>query len=249
MKGRRYNYKLMPKAASHDGQPSHGMPPARIRVLLVDDHPIIRHGLKQLINAESDMEVCEDVSDARRGLDAALRLKPDLVCVDIALKGSADGIDFIKNLKLQIPTARILVVSMHEESLYAAWALKAGSHGYLTKAEALSKIVEAIHVVVSGGIYTSEKLRQQALLIVSGQERKPDSPVDGLTDRELEILRLIGDGIEPNDMAATLNISVKTVNAHRQHIRAKLRLSGSGELAKFAVLWVENRRDLGRSLQ
>lgn len=202
---------------------------------------MVRHGLKQLINAEPDLEVCAEMSDAKKGLDAALRLKPDLVCVDISLKGSGNGIDFIKNIKAQLHKTRTLVVSMHSEALYAFRALRAGARGYVMKEEATSQVVKAVQVVTNGGIYLSERLRQQVLLNLVQGDGLSGCPVDILSDRELEILQLIGDGMTVREIAGQLKISLKTVETHRANIRDKLNLSNSRELAHFALLWVTEK--------
>jgi len=212
-------------------------PLQQIRVVLIDHHPLIRHSLKQLIDSQPHMKVSAEVSDARKGLDAALRLKPHLICVAISLKGGANGIAFIKNIKGLLPDTRILVISMHQESLYAFRALRAGAHGYLMKQEAIKKVLEAIQVVTGGGIYLSEELRQRVILhLVEGGELA-ESPIDMLSDRELEILQLIGEGMMPKEIVSQLNISAKTVDSHKANICRKLNLPNHAELARFATTW------------
>jgi DNA-binding NarL/FixJ family response regulator len=183
----------------------------KYRVLVLDDHPLFRFGLARLINAQPGLTVCGEAQNAVEGLDEALRLTPDLITVDISLNDSANGIEFVKNIRAHLENTRILVVSMHDESIYALRALRAGAQGYLMKQEVLGRVVEAIRTVASGGIFLSEVLRQQVLLNLANGSAANRSPIDSLSDRELEVLQLSGKGQTPREIAAQLGISVKTV--------------------------------------
>jgi DNA-binding NarL/FixJ family response regulator len=207
------------------------------RVFVLDDHPLFRFGLKRLINGQPDLTVCGEAQNAINGLDEALRLKPDLITVDISLSESTNGIEFVKNIRAHLDNTRILVVSMHEESIYALRALRAGAQGYLMKQEALPRAVEAIRTVVAGGIFLSEGMRQQVLVNLASGNGTNCSPIDSLSDRELEVLQLSGQGQTPREIANQLGISVKTVETHRMRVREKLNLSSSAELMRFAMAW------------
>ena len=209
----------------------------KCRVFILDDHPLFRFGLKRLINAQSDLIVCGEAQNAVEGLDEALRLNPDLITVDISLNESTNGIEFVKNIRAHLETARILVLSMHDESIYALRALRAGAQGYLMKEEVLLRVVEAIRTVASGGIFLSETLRQQVLVNLANGNSANRSPIDTLSDRELEVLQLSGQGMTPREIATQLGISVKTVETHRMRVREKLNLATSAELMRFAIAW------------
>jgi DNA-binding NarL/FixJ family response regulator len=207
------------------------------RVFVLDDHPLFRFGLKRLINAQPDLTVCGEAPDAVSGLDEALKLNPDLITVDISLNESTNGIEFVKNIRAHLENTRILVVSMHDESIYALRALRAGAQGYLMKGEALPRAIEAIRTVAAGGIFLSEGMRQQVLLNLANGNGTNRSPIDSLSDRELEVLQLSGQGQTPREIANQLGISVKTVETHRMRVREKLNLSNSAELMRFAIAW------------
>jgi DNA-binding NarL/FixJ family response regulator len=214
------------------------------RVLILDDHPLFRFGLKRLINAQPDLVVCGEAQDAVAGLDEALRLNPDLITVDISLNESTNGIEFVKNIRAHLETARILVLSMHEESVYALRALRAGAQGYLMKQEVLARVVDAIRTVAAGGIFLSEPLRQQVLASLADGGKANRSPIDALSDRELEVLQLTGQGQTPREIACQLGISVKTVETHRMRVREKLKLANSAELMRFAMGWCGEARGI-----
>jgi DNA-binding NarL/FixJ family response regulator len=205
------------------------------RVFLVDDHPIVRQGLAQLINNEPDLIVAGQGEDAFQSLRDIAKTKPDLVLVDVSLKDS-DGIELLKELKSQTPDLPVLVVSMHDESLYAERALRAGAGGYVMKQEAPQTLLAAIRAVLSGQVYVSSKMGAALLQrMVSGKKRDAGLPMDRLTDRELEIFRMIGGGKSVKDIADNLFLSVKTVEAHREHIKEKLNIKTSAELLRFAI--------------
>jgi DNA-binding NarL/FixJ family response regulator len=213
----------------------------KTKVFLVDDHPLVRTGIAQLINKEPDMIVCgeaEDAPDALKGISVS---KPDLVTVDISLRGY-NGIELIKNIKSLHPELPILVLSMHEEGVYAQRALRAGALAYVMKQEAPDKVLLAIRRILNGDIYVSEKVGVQMLhQIVNGGSNPHGSPVDRLSDRELEVTQLIGEGRTTREIASYLNVSVKTIESHRANIKEKLGLKNGPELIKFCVQWVEQQ--------
>lgn len=217
--------------------PEPGAGGRKYRVFVLDDHPLFRFGLKRLINSQPDLTVCGEAQNAVAGLDEALRLRPDLITVDISLNESTNGIEFVKNIRTHLEDTRILVLSMHDESIYALRALRAGAQGYLMKQEVLVRVVEAIRTVAKGGIFLSETLRQQVLVNLANGNPANRSPIDTLSDRELEVLQLSGQGQTPREIASQLGISVKTVETHRMRVREKLNLASSAELMRFAIAW------------
>ena len=211
----------------------------RKRILLVDDHAVVRYGIAQLINHEGDLEVCGEEEDAAHALGQIPRLKPDLVVVDISLKDSS-GLELIRNIKAQYNRIPMLVVSTHDESVYAEVAFRAGALGYLMKAEALEKIVVAIRRVLSGNIYVSDALaarlvRQQ----VSGRPSVQESVTERLTSRELEVFQLIGQWKKTSEIARQLHLSIKTIEYYREQIKQKLDLHNAAELTQRATFWTQ----------
>jgi DNA-binding NarL/FixJ family response regulator len=208
-------------------------------VFLVDDHPLVRQGLTQIINNESDLEVTGEAADAAQALTAITKQMPDLVIADISLRGT-NGLELVKNIKAVCQNIPVLVFSMHDESVYAQRALRAGARAYLMKQESAEKIVEAIRKVLSGEIYVSAKVADQVLhQIVSGASASSQNPIERLSDRELEVIQLIGKGLSTREIASNLNLSVKTIESHRAHIKEKLSLRNATELVQFCVQWVE----------
>jgi len=209
------------------------------RILIVDDHPVVREGLTQQINREPDLEVCAEASNASQAMEAVARAKPDLVLADINLPGRS-GLELIRDLHAVSPRLPVLVLSMHDESVFAERVLRAGGRGYLSKQAGAEKLAEAIRRVLSGQIYVSETVSTRLLNGLSGEHpgRVP-SPVAQLTDRELEVFTLIGQAMETKDIARRLHMSSKTVEAHRGSIKRKLKLKTGPELTRHAVLWVE----------
>src|SRR5881296_1316765 len=206
----------------------------KIKVLLVDDHPILRAGLRRLIDAEADMTVCGEAEEGPRAFDLVGTLQPDIAVIDISLKGS-NGIELIKNLKARYPELPTLILSMHDESLYAERALRAGSRGYIMKEEAIEQVLTAIRKVLGGEIFLSEKMKSKMLQqMASGRGKVVSSPIEQLTDRELEVFRLIGEGCSTRQIAGQLHLSVRTVEAYREYIKAKLNLKNSTELVQHA---------------
>lgn len=210
------------------------------RVIIVDDHPLFRHGIGDLINAESDLEVCGEADSAPTALDAIRRLKPDLVIVDISLKGT-NGIELVKSIKAEYPKLAMLVLSMHDESLYALRALRAGARGYVMKQEALDRVMGAMRQVLTGEIYVSPAMSERMLHEFVAGNSTGGSLTDKLTDRELEILNLIGRGRGVQEIAQELHLSAKTVETHRAHIKEKFNFKTARELARFAVQWVDQQ--------
>jgi DNA-binding NarL/FixJ family response regulator len=211
------------------------------RILLIDDHPVMRHGLAQLVRSESDLDVSGEAGSAADGLQAVGKLKPDLVIVDLTLPDK-HGLEFIKDLQALHPRTLVLVLSMHDEFLYAERALRAGARGYVMKETAAETLIHAARRVVEGGIYVSERIAGQMLELVAGQRKQAAvSPLERLTDRELEVLQLIGQGRATRHIAKQLHISARTVDAHRAHIKDKLQLEDGPALVRHAVRWMESR--------
>jgi DNA-binding NarL/FixJ family response regulator len=210
----------------------------KIRILLVDDHAVVRFGIAQLINRQADMNVCGEEEDASKAMGAIATLKPNLVIADISLKDSS-GLELMRNIKAQYSGLPVLVVSSHDESIYAEIAFRAGALGYLMKDEALDKIIIAIRRVLSGAIYVSDTLAAKMLQQqIRGQNTINDSPVKDLSDRELEVFQLIGQWKTTRDIAEELHLSVKTIEYYREQIKRKLSLKNAAELTQRATSWV-----------
>jgi len=213
----------------------------KTRVLVVDDHPIVRQGLVQMIDHEDDLEVCGQAEDAYTALQAIDKLKPDVAIVDISLKGTS-GIELMKNVKAQYPAVKMLALSMHDETLYAERALKAGAGGYIMKHESPEKVIKAIRRVLAGEIYVSENMTARMVhKLVDGSESGATG-IDSLTDRELEVFRLIGLGHGTRQIAEELFLSVKTIESYRAHIKEKLALDNATELIQHAIQWVNSSK-------
>jgi DNA-binding NarL/FixJ family response regulator len=212
----------------------------KTKVLLVDDHPVLRAGLGRLINQEADMTVCGEAEDGPTAFDLAGTLTPDIAVIDVSLKGS-NGIELIKNLKARFPDLPTLVLSMHDESLYAERALRAGSLGYIMKEEAIEQVIAAIRKVIQGEIFLSERMKTKMLQqMANGKGKVVSSPIEQLTDRELEVFRLIGEGCSTRQIAGQLHLSVRTVEAYREYIKSKLNLKNATELVQHAFHWVHH---------
>jgi DNA-binding NarL/FixJ family response regulator len=214
----------------------------RTRVLLVDDHAVVRFGIAQLINRQPDMVVCGEEEEASKALSTIAALKPDLVIADISLKDSS-GLELMRNVKAQYPKLPILVVSAHDETMYAEIAFRAGALGYLMKDQALEKVLPAIRRVLSGAIYVSEALGARMLQQqVRGQTDINESPVKSLSDRELEVFQLIGQWKKTRDIAGELHLSIKTIEYYREQIKRKLNLKSASELTHYATSWVQREQ-------
>ncbi|MBN8419103.1 MAG: response regulator transcription factor [Verrucomicrobia bacterium] len=210
------------------------------RIVLIDDHPIMRHGLAQLIRAEDGLDVIGEAGSAREGLEVVGKLRPDLAVVDLTLPDK-NGLEVVKDIRAMHPSTQCIVLSMHDETLYGERALRAGARGYVMKEAAADHLVTAIHKVLTGGLYVSESLNARMLEQVTGAARSKATGMDALTDRELEILALIGNGVATKIIAAQLSISARTVEAHRAHIKEKLGMTDGAALVRYAVQWVESR--------
>ena len=204
-------------------------------MLVVDDHPIVRERLAELINVEQDLVVCGEAEDGHEALQAIETLRPDIAIVDITLKDTY-GIELIKDIHIRHPELPVLVLSMHDESLYAERALRAGARGYLTKQEATRKVMSALRLILDGGVYVSDKMAATFVRRVAGAKpiARPSSS-ENLTNRELEIFQLIGQGMGVRDIAKGLHVSVKTVEAHRANIKEKMNFKTSAELLRYAI--------------
>jgi DNA-binding NarL/FixJ family response regulator len=212
-----------------------------VRVFIVEDHPVYRDGLANLISSKSGWGVCGEAGNAKEALAEVERLKPNVVLVDIALPGR-NGLELIKDLHATAPQAAVLVLSMHDELLYAERVLRAGGRGYIMKEEGPERIVEAIRTVLGGQIYLSSRMSTRLLDSFSGHPGRNHSAMSKLTDRQLEILQLTGEGEDSRGIARKLNLSIKTVDAHRVQIRARLELRNFTELVSYAARWVETQR-------
>ena len=210
----------------------------RAPVLIVDDHPIVRQGLKLLINQEPDLIVCGEAENARSVLPAIHDLKPSIAVIDLSL-GRDSGIELIKTIRLQHPDLPLLVLSMHDETLHAERALRAGAKGYIMKQEAPEKVIIAIRQVLQGKIYVSDAMGAKLLnKLIDSSRDEPSSPIELLSDRELQVFQLLGRGLGTRQVADQLNVSIKTVEAYRANIKEKLNLKGSAELVQHAIHWV-----------
>lgn len=215
---------------------------AAVKVLIVDDHPIVRQGLAELINREPDLRVCGEAADSKQALEAIKALKPDLAIVDISLPG-IEGFELVKSMVSRNPDLPILVLSMNDETLFAERALKAGARGYIMKDQGAQNLITAIRRVFDNDIYVSDKIAKRILRsFAAGQKNEISSPIDLLSDRELEVLTFIGKGYGTRQIAETLHLSVKTIETYRAHIKDKLQLANSTEIIQYAIPWVQQLR-------
>jgi len=209
----------------------------KTRVLVVDDHPIVRQGLALLINREADLVVCGEAEEMHTAMQQILTTHPDIVVVDISLSGP-DGLELLKSIRTRHPHLPVLILSMHDESIYAERALRAGANGYIMKQEATEKVLEALRRIVNREIYVSDRVANKMLQqYIGGNTVAQRSPVADLTDRELEVFRLIGGGHSTRQIAEELRLSVKTVESYQAHIKEKLSLRSARELMQHAIQW------------
>jgi DNA-binding NarL/FixJ family response regulator len=213
--------------------------PSCNRILIVDDHPMMREGLRTLISRERNLIVCGEAETAGQALEAVANLKPNLVLADITLPGRS-GVELIKDIRALQQAMLILVISMHDESLYAERVLRAGARGYIMKQESGPTMMQAIRQVLAGRIYLSDKMSARILESVAGKRTKA-SPIERLSDREWEVFQLIGRGESTVQIADELHLSTKTVEAHRARVKQKLDLRTMTELISFAARWVETQ--------
>jgi DNA-binding NarL/FixJ family response regulator len=211
------------------------------RILVVDDHPIVRQGLVKLIEQEPDLAICGEAEDARQALQRLSRSKADLAIVDLSLKGGS-GLELVKSIRARFPRLRVLVLSMHEESLFAERVLKAGGSGYIMKQEAPARVVTAIRRVLGGDIYVSDEVAGRMVRsFARGGPPEDGSPLTLLSDRELEVFQLLGEGLGTRQVAEALHLSVKTIETYRQRIKEKLALKSAAELVHRAIEWAPER--------
>lgn len=212
----------------------------KCRVLLVDDHPIVRQGLALLIDREPDLAVCGEAGGANSIFHAITTLRPDMVILDISLSGP-DGLDVLKEIRMKTSTLPVLILSMHDESIYAERAMRAGANGYIMKQEATEKVLVAIRRILQGDVYLSDRLTSTMLQqYMRGDSNAKKSPLVNLTDRELEVFRLIGEGHGTRQIAEELHLSVKTIESYQAHIKEKLALRNARELVQHAIEWTVN---------
>ena len=215
----------------------------KARIFIVDDHAIVRQGLMQLINRESDLCVCGDAETAADALKQIAVLTPDVAIVDVSLKEDS-GLELVKDIRIRFPKMAVLILSMHDETFYAERFLRAGARGYIMKEVATEKVLIAIHRVLAGEVYLSERMSSRILhkLVDGGCAAPAQATIDVLSDRELEVFSLIGQGLGTRDIAKRLHVSVKTVEAHRAHIKEKLNLQGATELLQQAIQWSQGNQ-------
>ena len=212
------------------------------RILVVDDHPIIRQGLALMLNREADLVVCGEAEDATGAMLVMASARPDILIVDISLNGP-DGLDLLKNIRTTHPALPVLILSMHDESIYAERALRAGANGYIMKQEATEKVLVAIRRILNGEIYVSERIANKMLKhYITGAGGLKNSSISDLSDRELEVFRLIGEGHGTRQIAEELHLSIKTVESYQAHIKDKLSLRSARELMQHAIQWNMNEK-------
>jgi DNA-binding NarL/FixJ family response regulator len=212
-----------------------------IQILIVDDHPIVREGLESILSHEPDLEVCGQAEDAFGALNAIAELKPDMAIVDISLKRS-DGIELTKTIKAQYPELSVLILSVHDESVYAERVLLAGAKGYLMKDVAAEHIVKAIRTVLLGEVYVSDAITKKFMHLIAGNKTDvTKTAIDCLSDRELETFRLIGEGNSMSKIAERLHLSVKTIETYRLRIKGKLKLADASQLLQYSIHWARNQ--------
>ena len=212
------------------------------RILIVDDHPVFRKGIAAVIQEHRNLHVCGEAYDSATALDAMRSLKPDIILLDISLPGT-NGIELTKMMLAENPQLGILILSMHDESVYAMRALRAGARGYVMKAEALTHVVTALNKVIGNGIYVSAKLSESLIYnVVQGGEGAKD-PLERLSDREMEVFQWIGRGFGTKEIANALNLSAKTIETHRVHIKEKLGFYDARELSRFAIEWAAQQQN------
>ena len=207
------------------------------KIVIVDDHPIVLEGFKKLINSEADFDVVGTAESAVEAVNIITDKKPDVAMIDLSLKESS-GIELIKDLQVMCPDVRILVVSLHDEEIYAERVLRAGARGFIMKAEAVDDIINAVRKVAAGEIYLSAKMQSRMLEnMASGRKTSTLNPIDILSDRELEVFQMIGNGMKTKNIAEQLNLSVKTIETYKSHLKIKLQLKDGVELIQRAVEW------------
>jgi len=209
------------------------------KILIVDDHPLLRQGIKQVIELEEDLKVTGEASSANEAIDMINRDKPDIAIVDITLAGNVSGIELVKSINERFPDIKALVLTMHDESLYAERAIRAGARGYIMKEVASKNIINAIRTILNDELYLSENISKKIIdKLVRGSADTIGISVENLSNREFEIFQLIGNGFSTKEMAKKLNLSIYTVESHKKNIKEKLKLKNSSDLSKYAIQWV-----------
>jgi DNA-binding NarL/FixJ family response regulator len=212
-------------------------------VFVVDDHPLLRQGLALLINQQQDLEVCGEAEEAHAAMQAIAQKRPDILIIDISLNGP-DGLDLLKNIRALYPELPVLVLSMHDEELYAERALRARANGYIMKQEATEKVLVAVRRILQGDVYLSNRMANKMLQhYIVGSPPATQSPISALSDRELEVFRMIGEGRGTREIAENLHLSVKTVETYQAHIKEKLSLRSGRELIQHAIQWQVNEKN------
>jgi len=206
------------------------------RIVIIDDHPIVRKGFAQLINREADLTVVGEAEDHLSAQTVIFETKPDLALVDLTLK-ECDGLELIKIINAQYPKVKTMVISLHDERVYAERALRAGAKGYIMKSEATENVMTAIRTVLKGSMYLSDDMQERMLSLFAGNLQQETSLIDVLSDREFEVFRMIGDGLETREIAKRLTLSIKTIETYKSHLKTKLDLHSSTELIQRAVEW------------
>jgi DNA-binding NarL/FixJ family response regulator len=210
----------------------------KTRILVVDDHAIVRLGMKQLISAQPDLSICCEAETGEEALALALKAKPDLAIVDLSL-GTMHGLELVRQLHQALPDMPVLVLSMHDEALFAERAVRAGARGYMTKKGAIDGLIQAVRHVLAGKIYASEAVSQQALAGLQRGKPVPEGRIGGLTDREIQVFELIGRGLSTAGIADRLRVSVKTIETYRSNIKTKLNLRDAAALVRYATSWID----------
>ena len=230
----------MPRKAKSDSDgPSTNTAARQSRIIIVDDHPLIRQGLAQLINSRPTLSVIGEADSASAGIEMVRKNKPDLVILDLSL-AKADGLEVVKQLKSELPNLPVLVISMHEESVYAERVLRAGARGYVMKREPSEKIFQAIETLLRGELFVSERIKQDMLQFSTSGKRishEGGEPLDHLTDREMQVFRALGEGSSTREIAEMLHLSVKTIESYRENLKVKLNLPNGVSLLKRAIQW------------
>jgi len=214
--------------------------PAKRRILLVDDHPVTRQGVSVLLNQEHDLEVAGEADSAPAAITFLEKQPVDLAIIDISLK-TTNGVELMKHIRVLAPDLPVLVMSMHDESIYAERAMRAGARGYIMKQEASAKVLTAVRTVLTGELYLSDKMKERMLhRFVSNRKEVLGFSMDTLSDREMEVFQLIGNGYSTRQIAAKLNLSVKTIDSYREHLKLKLQLEAGKDLVRYAIQWMKS---------
>jgi len=214
----------------------------KTRILIVDDHALVRRGLASLIETQADLVICAEAETRQAGLEAIDAWKPDLVIADLSLRDS-DGLEMIKDIKRRFPGLRVLALSMHDEATYAERALRAGASGYVTKQDLDGTVLTAIRRLLAGEVHTSEAMsRKLTQKLVGGGNQAKGASLELLSDRELEVFKLIGQGKTTREIAQSLHLSVKTIESYREHLKVKLELASGADLSRCAIVWQETGR-------